>query len=495
MKDDVVPPSYGYVTTTYDSVSFARFARDLERFLTVLRSKGPVTVSDLAADSIVSVDGDFTDLQVVDLTVTGTATGIPLSGDGSAITDLNASELTTGTVPDARFPATLPAVSGANLTNLNANNLTSGTVPDARFPATLPAISGANLTNLDASDLASGTVPDARFPATLPAISGANLTNLDASDLASGTVPDARFPATLPAVSGANLTNLNASALASGTVSDSRLPTTMDGKTLTTATITAPTITNGSSKWFRGLIHGLELSNGTDATNDIDIAAGVAGSNDTTPTLMDLSSGITKQLDASWTVGTNQGGLDTGSIADTTYHVFLIKRSDTGVVDALFSASPTSPTMPTNYDLKRRIGSIVRSGATILGFVQDGERFLYDTPVTDRDSTSDYSAAVLAVTVPTGIRIRPILRLQARITNGPSSGQIFNTLADGDSTEVTNYVTRVVTTSGADSQDAAIVDAFFTDTSAQVYFSATQTGADSNILNTLGWWDTRGRDE
>ena len=36
----------------------------------------------------------------------------------------------------------------ADLTNLNATNLTSGTVPDARFPATLPAVSGANLTNI-----------------------------------------------------------------------------------------------------------------------------------------------------------------------------------------------------------------------------------------------------------------------------------------------------------------------------------------------------------
>ena len=34
--------------------------------------------------------------------------------------------------------------------------------------------------SLDASDLASGTIPDARFPATLPAISGINLTNLPA---------------------------------------------------------------------------------------------------------------------------------------------------------------------------------------------------------------------------------------------------------------------------------------------------------------------------
>jgi hypothetical protein len=35
--------------------------------------------------------------------------------------------------------------------NLNATQLASGTVPDARFPATLPAVSGENLTNLPAS--------------------------------------------------------------------------------------------------------------------------------------------------------------------------------------------------------------------------------------------------------------------------------------------------------------------------------------------------------
>ena len=53
-------------------------------------------------------------------------------------------------------------------------------MPAANITGTLPAISGANLTNLDASDLASGTIPDARFPATLPAVSGANLTGMAA---------------------------------------------------------------------------------------------------------------------------------------------------------------------------------------------------------------------------------------------------------------------------------------------------------------------------
>lgn len=60
--------------------------------------------------------------------------------------------------------------------SLNASNLSSGTIPDARFPLTLPAISGANLTNL----------PSANLTGALPAISGANLTNLPSSGGATG---------------------------------------------------------------------------------------------------------------------------------------------------------------------------------------------------------------------------------------------------------------------------------------------------------------------
>jgi hypothetical protein len=97
------------------------------------------------------------------LILTGGALGTPSSGNGSNLTNLNASNLASGTVPDARFPATLPAASGVNLTALNASNLGSGTVPDARFPATLPAVSGANLTSLNASNLSSGTVATARL--------------------------------------------------------------------------------------------------------------------------------------------------------------------------------------------------------------------------------------------------------------------------------------------------------------------------------------------
>lgn len=62
----------------------------------------------------------------------------------------------------------------------------SGVLADAQTPA---------VHNHAATDINSGTLPDARFPATLPIASGVNLTNLDAADLASGMVPDARLSA------------------------------------------------------------------------------------------------------------------------------------------------------------------------------------------------------------------------------------------------------------------------------------------------------------
>jgi len=145
-------------------------------------------------------------------------------------------------VPDARFPATLPAANGSALTDLNATNLASGTVPDARFPATLPAVSGANLTNLDADDLASGTVPDARFPATLPAANGSALTNLDASNVASGTLSSDRLP-TVPTTKGG--TGLTAIGTANQVLAVNGAGTALEYQTPTTGDITGVTAGDG----------------------------------------------------------------------------------------------------------------------------------------------------------------------------------------------------------------------------------------------------------
>lgn len=129
-------------------------------------------------------------------------------------------------------------------------------------------------------------------------------------------------------------------------------------------------------------------NNGSDATNDIDIAAG--GCMDATGAYWIAISAITKRLDASWAVGTNQGGLDTGSIGNSDYYIWAIARSDTGVTDVLFSLSSTAPTMPTNYDFKRLIGWFKRVSATIVPFTTHelaggGLEFKWTTPTLDFD--------------------------------------------------------------------------------------------------------------
>jgi hypothetical protein len=65
-------------------------------------------------------------------------------------------------------------------------------------------------------------------------------------------------------------------------------------------------------------ISGLTFSNnGTDVTNDTDVAAGIACADSHDCRMMMLGSSITKRLDASWAVGI-QGG------------IWLIRRPDTG---------------------------------------------------------------------------------------------------------------------------------------------------------------------
>ena len=67
----------------------------------------------IRADNIVNKAGNGAPTFNKGAIVTGVATATSFSGN------LNATQLASGTIPDARFPTTLPAVSGENLTNLN----------------------------------------------------------------------------------------------------------------------------------------------------------------------------------------------------------------------------------------------------------------------------------------------------------------------------------------------------------------------------------------
>ena len=90
-----------------------------------------------------------------------------------------------------------PTFETVDLTSLSASNLTSGTIPNARFPATLPAIGGGSLTGLNATELTSGTIPSGRFGTdtitTTAIASGALPTDVTvaSANIVNGTIVDA----------------------------------------------------------------------------------------------------------------------------------------------------------------------------------------------------------------------------------------------------------------------------------------------------------------
>jgi len=210
-------------------------------------------------------------------------------------------------------------------------------------------------------------------------------------------------------------------------------------------------------------ITGLTLSNnGADANNDIDIAAGRVGAGTGDYNLI-LSAARTKQLDAAWVVGTNQGGLDTGAKAVSTwYHVWAIARVDTHVVDVLFSASATAPTMPASYTKKRRIGAIKTSAAgAILPFLQYGDKFLWTSPpALDVDgSIAATRANYPLISVPAGVAVEALMNVLVSVStsraiyfSNPSMADLTPSIAATPlgqmyTTTMSEYITQITDTS------------------------------------------------
>ncbi len=196
-----------------------------------------------------------TDVNTGTITVTGAAGGINgviagtgLTGGGVSGTvtlDVDSGVVTmqgntfngTNQLVKLNGAGELPVISATNLTNLNASNISSGTVSDSRLSANvtmqgntfngtnqlvklngageLPVISATNLTNLNASNIGAGTLADARL--------GANVTLQGNTFNLANKLVKLDNSGNLPALSGAALTNLNASNISAGTLADGRL--------------------------------------------------------------------------------------------------------------------------------------------------------------------------------------------------------------------------------------------------------------------------------
>lgn len=242
-----------------------------------------------------------------------------------------------------------------------------------------------------------------------------------------------------------------------------------------------------------GYLFGCTLSTaGSSAT--MSIAAGKA--QDSTGVQLMTLTAIAKTTSA-WAVGTGNGGLDTGSIANSTwYHFYVIRRPDTGVVDVVFSTSASAPTLPTNYTQYRRIGSGKTNGsAQWTSFVQDGDYFRWLTGVLDVNATNPGTASVSAtLSAPTGVNVEAFGQVVLKQTTTVTL-LYMRDLAATD--EAVSSTAAPLASIGTDTVNGALIAGTFslrTNTSAQIgYRLNISDGSVIVRIVTAGWKDSRGR--
>lgn len=244
----------------------------------------------------------------------------------------------------------------------------------------------------------------------------------------------------------------------------------------------------------RGYIDGCILSNnGSDATNDIDFAAGVC--RDSTNTADMTCAAMTKRLDADWAAGTNQGMRYSGAaITDTTYHLYAIIKAD-GTQD-WFAYAGTDPTavLPSGYVAWRMVGSIIRSGGAIVGFVQTGDFFQRKSPSVISAANPGTSAVLATVGVPSGVKVS--WRGAVNWSGGSNNAMLYVSSPDATDQAPSGTVSPL---NNAGSEASAAIDVavqleIVTNTSSQIRYRSNASGASDTIyIATFAWTHPRGK--
>jgi hypothetical protein len=242
----------------------------------------------------------------------------------------------------------------------------------------------------------------------------------------------------------------------------------------------------------QGYLFGLTMST-AGASASLTVAAGMAVDSTGTRT-MRLAGGLTKTT-AAWAAGSGVGGLDTGTIANNTwYHWFEIMNPTTGTVDVVFSATATPAngptTLPAGFTFFRRIGSWKTNGSAQWSLIfQFEDKFLWDSAIIPLDlsliTATTTSAASATLSVPTGIRVTPILSV---LWGGPSDDLRLSPLDLTDQAAINSNASQ--RTAGL----SVIMQGYdlWTNTSGQIRYRV-DTASQTLQISTFGWVDSRGK--
>jgi hypothetical protein len=245
---------------------------------------------------------------------------------------------------------------------------------------------------------------------------------------------------------------------------------------------------------LRSYLAGLTLSTaGSSAT--FAVAPGQCADSSNSDMLTRTS--VMSKTTGAWAVGNGNGALDASTIAiNTWYHVFLIKRPDTQVVDVLISLS-TSPALPTNYTLFRRIGSMkTNASSQWTKFIQFGDEFLWDAPTTDINVSNPGTTGILrTLNVPTGVNVLALVNVLVIPDNSVTDSRVVLTCPDITDAAATNATLVTGESPGVASHQMIQQLRVRTNTSGQIRSRNASSSTNTQLqIGTVGWYDRRGQD-
>ncbi|MBX4989567.1 hypothetical protein [Rhizobium lentis] len=244
----------------------------------------------------------------------------------------------------------------------------------------------------------------------------------------------------------------------------------------------------------RGYLFGGEISNNvSDPANDLDIAAGVAATDDASPSLVDFTA-VTRQIDVAY--GTGNGGRFDSAVADGTWHIFACTNGSDVAIGMSQSLNPTTaPNYPSGYTKYRRLGSRVRISGAWRRVVQRGARHMLLDPLPQNSGSAigtTTSAALFALTgIPTGIEV-DVLFEASYTSTAVSAGVLLSSPLVNDSAPGIGNAGVTIGHVQVASQYAAGSVRIRTNTAGQIRHRA---GAAGNLYIAVhGWFDDRGAD-